>query len=115
MLMVTGFFVRRDSRPSATPLFLALLLVELSDIIFAVDSIPAIFAVASDTFIVLTSNIFAMLGLRVMCSLLADFLVPLRHLLGGLAMVLVFVVTRCWLPQSIKFPSQSLSEWPLLF
>lgn len=88
------FFVRRNSRLFTTPLFLALLLVELSDIVFAVDSIPAIFAVTSDPFIVSTSNIFAMLGLRAMYSLLADFLVRLRYLRVGLALVLVFVGTK---------------------
>jgi tellurite resistance protein TerC len=88
------FFVRRNSQLLATPLFLALVLVELSDIIFAVDSIPAIFAVTSDPFIVLTSNIFAMLGLRAMYSLLADFLVRLKYLRVGLALVLVFVGTK---------------------
>jgi len=85
------FFVRRNSRLLATPLFLALLLIELSDIIFAVDSIPAIFAVTSDAFIVLTSNIFAVLGLRAMYTLLADLLVRLKYLRVGLALVLVFV------------------------
>jgi len=85
------FFVRRNSRLFATPLFLALLLIELSDIVFAVDSIPAIFAVTSDAFIVLTSNIFAMLGLRAMYTLLADLLVRLKYLRVGLALVLVFV------------------------
>lgn len=85
------FFVRRNSRLFATPLFLALLLIELSDIIFAVDSIPAILAVTSDVFIVLTSNIFAILGLRAMYTLLADLLVRLKYLRVGLALVLVFV------------------------
>lgn len=85
------FFVRRNSRLFATPLFLSLLLIELSDIIFAVDSIPAIFAVTSDAFIVLTSNIFAILGLRAMYTLLADLLVRLKYLRVGLALVLVFV------------------------
>jgi tellurite resistance protein TerC len=85
------FFVRRNSRLFATPLFLALLLIELSDIVFAVDSIPAIFAVTSDAFIVLTSNILAMLGLRAMYTLLADLLVRLKYLRVGLALVLVFV------------------------
>ena len=88
---VDRFFVRRNSRLFATPLFLALLLIELSDIIFAVDSIPAIFAVTSDVFIVLTSNIFAILGLRAMYTLLADLLVRLKYLRVGLALVLVFV------------------------
>jgi tellurite resistance protein TerC len=91
---VDRFFVRRNSRLLATPLFLALVLIELSDIVFAVDSIPAIFAVTSDSFIVFTSNIFAMLGLRAMYSLLADFLVRLKYLRVGLALVLVFVGTK---------------------
>jgi tellurite resistance protein TerC len=85
------FFVRDDSRVLATPLFLALVLVEISDIVFAVDSIPAIFAVTSDTFIIFTSNVFAILGLRAMYSLLAQFLTGLKYLRFGLALVLVFV------------------------
>lgn len=87
-----------------TPLFLALVLIELSDIIFAVDSIPAVFAVTSDPFIVLTSNIFAMLGLRAMYSLLADFLVRLKYLRVGLALVLVFVGTKMLVASVYKIP-----------
>lgn len=98
------FLVRSNSRLLATPLFLALVLLELSDIIFAVDSIPAIFAVTSDPFIVLTSNIFAMLGLRAMYSLLADFLVRLKYLRVGLALVLVFVGTKMLVASVYKIP-----------
>jgi tellurite resistance protein TerC len=79
-------------------------LIELSDIIFAVDSIPAIFAVTSDPFIVWTSNIFAMLGLRAMYSLLADFLVCLKYLRIGLALVLVFVGTKMLVASVYKIP-----------
>lgn len=96
-------FIRRDSQVFATPLFLALVLIELSGIIFAVDSIPAIFA-TSDPFIVLTSNIFAMLGLRAMYSLLADFLVRLKYLRVGLALVLVFVGTKMLVASAYKIP-----------
>lgn len=98
------FFVRCNSRLFATPLFLALLLVELSDIIFAVDSIPAIFAVTSDSFIVLTSNIFAILGLRALYSLLANFLMRLRYLRVGLALVLAFVGTKMLVASVFKIP-----------
>jgi len=98
------FFVRRNSRLFATPLFLALLLIELSDIIFAADSIPAIFAVTSDAFIVLTSNVFAILGLRAMYTLLADLLVRLKYLRVGLALVLVFVGTKMLLAPSYEIP-----------
>ncbi|UCV20458.1 TerC family protein [Ferribacterium limneticum] len=75
----------------ATPLLLVLVLVELSDIIFAVDSIPAIFAITTDPFIVLTSNVFAILGLRAMYFLLADMADRFALLKYGLAVVLVFI------------------------
>jgi TerC family integral membrane protein len=101
---VDRFFVRRNSRLLATPLFLALVLIELSDIVFAVDSIPAIFAVTSDPFIVFTSNIFAMLGLRAMYSILADFLVRLEYLRVGLALVLVFVGTKMLVASVYEIP-----------
>ena len=89
------FFVAQqvNDRPVrfATPLFLALILVEFSDLIFAVDSIPAIFAITTDPFIVLTSNIFAILGLRAMYFLLADMANRFSLLKYGLAAVLVFI------------------------
>src|SRR5699024_12125578 len=66
------FFVRQQGVLFATPLFLVLVLVELSDVVFAVDSIPAVFAITTDPFIVLTSNLFAILGLRAMYFLVAD-------------------------------------------
>jgi tellurite resistance protein TerC len=75
----------------ATPLFLVLILVELSDLIFAVDSIPAIFAITTDPFIVLTSNVFAILGLRAMYFLLADMADRFSLLKYGLAIVLMFI------------------------
>ncbi|GLR08153.1 hypothetical protein COO59_07790 [Mixta theicola] len=85
------FFVRRNGLLYATPLLLVLIMVELSDIIFAVDSIPAIFAVTTDPFIVLTSNLFAILGLRAMYFLLASVAERFSMLKYGLAIVLVFI------------------------
>jgi tellurite resistance protein TerC len=74
-----------------TPLFLVLLLIEASDVVFAVDSIPAIFAITTDPFIVFTSNIFAILGLRALYFLLADMAARFHLLKYGLAMVLTFI------------------------
>ncbi|CAK9886096.1 MAG: Putative membrane-bound redox modulator Alx [Candidatus Erwinia impunctatus] len=85
------FFVRRNGLLYATPLLLVLIMVELSDVIFAVDSIPAIFAVTTDPFIVLTSNLFAILGLRPMYFLLANVAERFSMLKYGLAVVLVFI------------------------
>ncbi len=85
------FFVRRNGLLYATPLLLVLIMVELSDVIFAVDSIPAIFAVTTDPFIVLTSNLFAILGLRAMYFLLANVAERFSMLKYGLAIVLVFI------------------------
>ncbi len=85
------FFVRRDGRLWATPLFAALLVVEASDLIFAVDSIPAVLAISSDGFIVYTSNIFAILGLRALYFLLAGILGMFRFLKVGIALILCFV------------------------
>ena len=89
------FFVRENiagkRRVAATPLFVVLVLVETTDLIFAVDSIPAIFAVTQDPFIVYSSNVFAILGLRVLYFLLADVIHRFQYLKVGLAAVLVFV------------------------
>ncbi|MGQ6474375.1 TerC family protein [Serratia sp. IR-2025] len=85
------FFVRRNGILFATPLVLVLILVELSDVIFAVDSIPAIFAVTTDPFIVLTSNLFAIMGLRAMYFLLANVAERFSMLKYGLSVILVFI------------------------
>jgi tellurite resistance protein TerC len=85
------FLIRRDGRRYATPLLFTLLLVEITDVIFAVDSIPAIFAVTTDPFIVFTSNIFAILGLRSLYFLLAGAADRFHYLRLGLAVVLVFI------------------------
>lgn len=85
------FFVRRNGVLFATPLVLVLILVELSDVIFAVDSIPAIFAVTTDPFIVLTSNLFAIMGLRAMYFLLANVAERFSMLKYGLSIILMFI------------------------
>jgi tellurite resistance protein TerC len=85
------FFVRSNKQLFATPLFLVLLVVEITDITLAVDSIPAIFGITHDAFIVYTSNVFAILGLRAIYFLLAGALRRLRYLTVGLSGVLVFI------------------------
>jgi tellurite resistance protein TerC len=88
----------------ATPLFLVLVLVEITDLIFAVDSIPAIFAITTDPFIVLTSNVFAILGLRAMYFLLAGMADRFSLLKYGLAVVLMFVGVKMMLIDVVKIP-----------
>ncbi len=86
-----ALFVRRNRRLIATPLFIVLLVIESSDLIFAVDSIPAVLAISKDTFIVYTSNIFAILGLRTLYFAVSGIMSIFRFLKVGLAMVLTFV------------------------
>ena len=86
-----NFIVRRGARRFATPLLLVLLLVETADVAFALDSIPAIFSVTQDPFIIYTSNVFAILGLRSLYFVLAGAISRFRYLRVGLSMVLVFV------------------------
>ena len=99
------FFVRQEGRLFATPLLLVLLMVEITDVTFAVDSIPAIFGITRDPFIVYTSNVFAILGLRALYFLLSDVLEYFRYLGIGLALVLLFVgakmVAEPWLHVSV--------------
>lgn len=85
------FFIRKNYLLYATPLFLALIFIEFSDLVFAFDSIPAIFAITQDPFIVWTSNIFAILGLRAMYFLLARMINRFRLLKYGIALILIFV------------------------
>ena len=94
------FFVRERGVLMATPLFVVLLLVEFSDLIFAVDSIPAIFAVTNDSFIVYTSNVFAILGLRSLYFALAGVIDKFRYLKVGLGVVLAFVGLKMLLAHS---------------
>jgi len=98
------FFIWKNGVRYATPLFLALVLVEVSDLIFAVDSIPAIFAITTDPFIVLTSNIFAILGLRAMYFLLAGVADRFSLLKYGLAIVLMFIGVKMLLIDIYKIP-----------
>jgi len=102
------FFVMRDEAGKivryATPLFLVLILVEVTDLIFAVDSIPAIFAITTDPFIVLTSNVFAILGLRAMYFLLADLADRFSLLKYGLALVLMFIGAKMLLIDIYPIP-----------
>ncbi|MBE8716888.1 TerC family protein [Cellvibrio sp. KB43] len=98
------FFVVKEGLRYATPLFFVLVLVEFSDIIFAVDSIPAIFAITTDPFILLTSNIFAILGLRAMYFLVANMADRFSLLQYGLALVLIFIGTKMLLLDIYKIP-----------
>ena len=98
------FFIRRAGKLIATPLFLVLLLVESTDLIFAVDSIPAIFAVTEDPFIVYTSNVFAILGLRSLYFLLAGVVDKFYYLKLGLSVVLVFVGIKMVMVDLYKIP-----------
>ncbi|MDP1647881.1 MAG: TerC family protein [Rubrivivax sp.] len=98
------FFTVHNGARIATPLLLVVALVGVTDVIFAVDSIPAIFAITTDPFIVLTSNIFAILGLRAMYFLLAAVAVKFHLLSYGLAVVLVFIGSKMLLADVIKIP-----------
>lgn len=99
------FFLKEGGQRFATPLLLVLLIVEITDVTFAVDSIPAIFGITRDPFIVYTSNVFAILGLRALYFLLADILEYFHYLGIGLALVLVFIgakmVADPWLHISV--------------
>lgn len=94
----------KNGKRFATPLFMVLLAIEITDLIFAVDSIPAIFAITNDPFIVFTSNIFAILGLRSLYFLLAGVVHKIRYLKAGLAVVLVFVGIKMAMLDIYKIP-----------
>ena len=98
------FLVRRDGRTFATPLLLVLLVVETTDLIFAVDSIPAVLAITRDRFIVYTSNVFAILGLRAMFFALKGTMDLFHHLHYGLSAILVFVGAKMLLGHFIEIP-----------
>jgi tellurite resistance protein TerC len=105
------FFVRIDGKKYATPLFLVLIIIETTDLIFAVDSIPAILAITQDQFIVYTSNVFAILGLRSLYFALAGVVHRFWLLSYGLAIVLIFVGIKMLLVDVYKIPV----EWSLIF
>jgi tellurite resistance protein TerC len=98
------FFIKKNSKSYATPLFLVLLIIESSDLIFAVDSIPAILAISQDSFIVYTSNIFAILGLRSLYFAISGIMEYFRFLKIGLAFVLTFVGVKMCTSNFIEIP-----------
>ncbi len=98
------FFTMENGRKIATPLFMVICLIALTDVIFAVDSIPAIFAITEDPFIVLSSNVFAILGLRAMYFLLAAVAARFHLLSYGLAIILLFIGSKMVLIDVIKIP-----------
>ena len=99
-----ALFVRRKGVIMMTPLFLVLLVIESTDLVFAVDSIPAIYAVTDDPFVVFTSNVFAILGLRSLYFVLAGYLAGLAYLKPALAAILVFVGTKMLIVDVVKIP-----------
>lgn len=99
-----NFFVRVNNKTFATPLFVVLIMIEISDLIFAVDSIPAILAVTQDHFIVYTSNVFAILGLRSLYFALANIIERFKYLAVGLALILVFVGIKMVAVDFYKIP-----------
>ncbi|TRX04518.1 TerC family protein [Flavobacterium gawalongense] len=100
------FFVKQDGKRFATPLFLVLVLIETTDLIFAADSIPAILAITQDHFIVYTSNVFAILGLRSLYFALAGMMDKFRYLSKGLALILMFVGLKMLVVDFYKLPIQ---------
>jgi tellurite resistance protein TerC len=100
------FFVKLRHIKAATPLFITLIIIEFTDVLFALDSIPAILAITSDPFLVFTSNIFAILGLRSMYFFLSNMLEKFHHLKYSLIAILTFVGIKLILAHHIKFP-----EW----
>jgi tellurite resistance protein TerC len=100
-----SFFIKENGRWVATPLMMTLLFIEITDVIFAVDSIPAIFAVTLDPFIVFTSNIFAILGLRSLFFAFAGLVDKFRYLKVGLSAILIFVGIKMTIIEFYKIPS----------
>ena len=101
-----AFFVRIDGLRYATPMFLVLMMIEASDLVFAVDSIPAIFVVTTDPFIVFTSNIFAIMGLRALYFLLADMAERFHLLKYGMALILVYIGGKMLATPWFHMPAQ---------
>ena len=100
----TKFFLRRDGRLLATPLFVVLLVLETTDIVFATDSIPAVLGITRDTFVVYTSNVFAIVGLRALYFVLAGAMELFHHLRFGLSAVLVFIGAKMLLNHWYEIP-----------
>jgi tellurite resistance protein TerC len=100
------FWFKERGRWRATPLLLALIAVEVMDVVFAVDSVPAVLAVTRDSFIAYSSNAFAILGLRAMYFALVSVLPKLRFLEAGLAALLIFVGAKMVLPERMQIPTE---------
>lgn len=98
------FLVRKNGRLMATPLLVALVAIEATDLVFAVDSIPAVLAVTRDPFLVYTSNVFALLGLRSLYFLLAALMQRLRFLRMGLAIILLFAAAKMLIAEAVEIP-----------
>lgn len=105
------FFIIEKGKRLATPLFLALILIEISDVVFALDSIPAVLSISQDPFIVYTSNIFAILGLRALYFALAGVMQLFHYLKFGLAIILIFIGTKIIIAEFYKIDIL----WALLF
>jgi len=105
VLVGNKFFVTKNSKLYATPLFMALVMVEAMDLIFAIDSIPAIFAITQDAYIVYTSNIFAILGLRALFFLLADIVKRFRYIKYSLALILIFIGIKIFVAHFVPIPT----------
>ena len=100
------FFVTENNIKKATPLFLSLIVIEVTDLVFAVDSIPAVFSVTQDAFVAFASNILAILGLRALYFVLADWVSKLRYLKPGLAAILGFIGIKMLIVDFYKIPSE---------
>jgi tellurite resistance protein TerC len=101
----TRFFLRREAILYATPLIVALVIIEFTDLLFALDSIPAILAITTDPFIVITSNIFAILGLRSLYFLLAGVMEKFYYLKPGLVAILLFIGAKMMVSEKIEIPT----------
>ncbi|MBP9865630.1 MAG: TerC family protein, partial [Candidatus Omnitrophica bacterium] len=99
-----NFFVKRDGRWWATPLFVVVLVIETTDVIFAIDSIPAVLSISSDPFIIYTSNIFAILGLRSLFFALSSVMKLFHYLHYGLGAILVFVGVKMGISHFFHIP-----------
>lgn len=98
------FFVKKNSQWFATPLFIVLLVIEMTDIVFAIDSIPAVLAVTADPFIVYTSNLFAVLGLRSLYFVVSEIMNLFYYLKYGLSVILIFIGTKMLMSHFVKIP-----------
>ncbi|GMU82974.1 MAG: tellurium resistance protein TerC [Planctomycetota bacterium] len=108
-----NFFIRQDGRLFATPLLLVLLFVETTDLLFAIDSIPAILILTQDTFIVYTSNVFAILGLRALYFALAGFMQMFAYLSYGLSAILIFIGGKMFYQAAVKSMTGVETKFPI--